>query len=174
MRKEHPGLKTLKTKPVSCLTCENRDNSEWCALEREELEELDRVKTTNVYQPGQTVFYQGNSCLGVFCVEAGTVALRKSDANGNSVIVRLVKAGETLGYRSFFSGGHYAASAEALTSARVCFIDRDAVSALLQQNPKIGYKFLSHMARDLEQSDNAQLNMATLDVRTRLCHLKMA
>lgn len=171
MGKELPKTKSLQQMPVSCLTCDNRSNSEWCALEHEELELLDQVKTTNVYQPGQVVFYQGNSCLGVFCVEEGTVALRKTDVNGNSVIVRLVQAGETLGYRSYFSGGSYSASAEALTAARVCFIDRDAVGSLLERNPKVGHQFLRHMARDLELSDNEQLNMATLDVRTRLSHL---
>ncbi|MEM6730951.1 MAG: Crp/Fnr family transcriptional regulator, partial [Myxococcota bacterium] len=95
----------------------------------------------------------------------------KSDAAGNDVIVRLVQAGETLGYRSYFANAHYAASAQALTGARVCFIDRDAVAQLLERNPSIGHQFLRRMANDLEQSDVEQLNMATLDVRTRLSHL---
>ncbi|MEM6532114.1 MAG: Crp/Fnr family transcriptional regulator [Myxococcota bacterium] len=174
MGKGLPVTKTLPQVPVSCFSCENRQDSEWCALKNEELELLDAVKTANVYQPGQVVFYQGNPCLGIFCVEEGTIALRKADANGNSVITRLVQAGETLGYRAFFAEGPYAASAEAITAARVCFIDRDAVANLLKRNPTIGQNFLRHMARDLEESDSEQLNLATLDVRTRLSHLLLS
>ncbi|MEO1480688.1 MAG: Crp/Fnr family transcriptional regulator [Myxococcota bacterium] len=174
MGKELPASKVLPQVPVSCFTCDNRQDSEWCALKNDELDLLDSVKAANVYQPGQVVFYQGNPCLGIFCVEEGTVALRKTDANGNNVITRLVQAGETLGYRAFFADGPYAASAEAVTAARVCFIDRDAVGNLLARNPTIGQQFLRHMARDLEESDSEQLNLATLDVRTRLSHLLLS
>lgn len=170
------GTRLESSKPLGtihrdCFTCSGSGDNEWCALPEDDLLFLDSVKTPNMYQPGQVVFYQGNPCLGIFCVDEGTLALRKSDANGNSVITRMVKGGETMGYRAFFSDGPYGSSAEALTVSRVCFIDRQAVRRLLERNPMLGQRFLRHMAKDLEDSNSEQLNMATLDVRTRFSHL---
>lgn len=159
---------------ASCFSCQNRSNSEWCTLADDDLRYLDSVKTSNSYLPGQQIFYQGNPCLGIFCVESGTVVLRKSDASGNEVITRMVSGGETLGYRSYFGGGPYQASAEAIEPVQVCFIDRDAVSALLQRNPSIGLNFLRRLAGDLERAEDEHLNYSAHDVRTRLAHLLLS
>jgi CRP/FNR family transcriptional regulator len=101
----------------------------------------------------------------------GTIALRKTDAAGNSVIVRLVGAGQTIGYRAFFSKSHYEVSAEAVADSTVCFIDAVVVRRLLEQNPSIGHNFLLRLAQDLGESEQAQLDMSSLSVRARLAHL---
>lgn len=156
---------------TTCFACESRGRSEWCSLEGSELELLNKAKVTNVYQPGQIIFYQGNPCLGIYCVESGTVAVRKNDANGNSVIVRMASAGDTLGYRAFFASEPYRASADALEPSRICFIDKNAVRSLLANNPSVGHGFLRHMAHDLDDAEEAKLHASALSVRARLAHL---
>jgi CRP-like cAMP-binding protein len=42
---------------------------------------------------------------------------------------------------------------------------------LLDRNPMVGYSFLKHMARDLEEAEEAKLHAAALPVRARLAHL---
>ena len=81
----------------------------------EELRRLNGATACNTYRTGQTVLYQGNPCLGIYCIMEGTVALRKTDVAGNSTILRLAKAGQTVGYRAFFARSPYQASAEAIT-----------------------------------------------------------
>ncbi|MEM6730359.1 MAG: hypothetical protein AAF658_02315, partial [Myxococcota bacterium] len=66
-------------RPISCPTCPTRSTCEWCDLGSDDLRELDRAKVTNVYTPHQVIFYEGNPCLGIYCIESGTIALRKSD-----------------------------------------------------------------------------------------------
>ena len=156
---------------ASCQTCTSRHRSEWCGLDGVELNRLNQFKVCTTYQAGQAIFHQGHPCLGIYCVEAGTVALRKTDEHGNMVITRLVHAGDTLGYRAYFSGSAYSASAEALTATRVCFLQRDALRDLLSRNPTVTYAFLKHLARDLEEADTAKLHSASLPVRARLAHL---
>lgn len=165
------ALKSPTAKSTSCLTCQGRTSNEWCVLEGDDLSLLNQVKICNTYQPGQTIFYQGNPCLGVYCVEEGTVAVRKTDASGRSVIVRMAHTGETLGYRAFFAGEPYRASADALQTSRICFVDRAAVRRLLDRNPMVGMSFLKHMAHDLEEAEEAKLHAAALPVRARLAHL---
>lgn len=139
-------------------------------LSDEDVRLLDSARVTNVYKAGQILFYQGNPCLGLHCIQSGEVAVRKASAAGQSRIVRLAHAGQTLGYRAFFAGGAYSASAEALTDCRICFVPREVVSQLLEHNPGLGLRFLDRTARDLEASEEDGLN-ALLSVRARLAHL---
>lgn len=158
-------------RPLSCFHCTSREQAEWCVLKDDDLQLLTRVKVANTYRPGQVIFYQGNPCLGLYCIESGTVALRKSDPSGASALLRMAHGGDTLGYRTFFAGGAYHASAEVLTEARVCFIDRAAVEGLLQHNPALGHRFIMRMADALAKAEDAQLQMLALPVRARLSHL---
>lgn len=158
-----------RNKRSNCFMCPHRA-SEWCAL-GEGLAELNESKTSNTYQAGQAVFYQGNPCMGIYCIEEGTVALRKCDAQGNEVIVRLVHAGEVLGARTFFTDGEYSASAVALTPTRVCFIDKSTAKRLLSNNPQVNQAFLKSIAQALHQAEEDKLHFATLSVRARLAHL---
>lgn len=162
------GLQPL---PATCFSCQNRDRSEWCTLPQSDLETLNRGRICNHYQPGQIIFYQGNPCLGLYCIESGTVGIRKTDPQGNSVLVRLANAGQTLGYRTYFSGSTYQASAVAMEPCNICFIDRAAVRSLLERNPDLGMRFLKRMAEDLQHSENAYLQGAYLSVRARFAHL---
>ncbi len=160
--------------PLSCMTCGQRGEAEWCVLHGEELELLDGARVTNVYQPGQVLFYQGNPCLGVYCVESGELALRKTDEAGHSVIVRLAHAGQSLGYRAFFAGDNYTATCEALTESRVCFIDKEAVRKILARNPQLGLQFLQKVSRDLREAEEGKLAAVSLPVRARFAHLLLS
>lgn len=166
---EHAG--SDPSAPLSCLTCEKHGESEWCVLHGEELETLDGARVTNVYQPGQVLFYQGNPCLGVYCVESGELALRKTDEAGHSVIVRMAHSGQTLGYRAFFAGDNYTATCEALTESRVCFIDKEAVRKILEGNTQLGLQFLQKVSRDLREAEEGKLAAVSLPVRARFAHL---
>jgi CRP/FNR family transcriptional regulator len=168
--KPAPGAGDPKA-PLSCLNCQQREHAEWCELEGEDLELLDAARVTNLYQPGQVLFYQGNPCLGIFCVESGELALRKTDESGHSVIVRLVHAGQTLGYRAFFAGDNYTATCEALTEAQVCFIDKEAVRQLIHRNPALGLQFLRTVSEDLREAEEGKLAAVSLPVRARFAHL---
>lgn len=158
-------------KQLSCYTCQRRHESEWSVLTGEDLALLERARTTIAYGPGQMVFAQGNPCRGVHCVESGTVALRKTDAAGNSILVRLAHSGQTLGYRDFFGGGGYGCTAEALVPSTICEIESGALQQLLLQNPALGLRFLEHLSHDLDAAEDSILQNVSLSVRTRLAHL---
>ena len=159
---------------INCFTCQTRDRQKWCRLSEEDLAALDRVKISNVYKRGQVIFYQGNPCLGVYGIEEGTVALRKTDSEGNGIIVRIAHAGQTLGYRAHFSGESYTATAETLSDARIGFIDRAGVMELLERSPNLGLGFLRRLANDLKESEDHRLQTATLPVRARVAHLLLS
>ncbi len=156
---------------LNCFNCQGRERNEWCALKEEDVTLLNRSKLALQYQSGQNIFLQGNPCNGIYCIEEGTVAIRRVDAQGNAVLVRLAHAGQTLGYRDFFGGVGHTATAEALTGATVCHVDGTALRQMLNHNPALGLNFLTHLAEDLDSAEESILQNAALSVRTRLVHL---
>ena len=156
---------------LNCFNCQWRERSEWCVLDDSDVAVLDASKVVSNYTPGQLLFMQGDPCHGVFSVVKGTIAIRKSDPAGNTVLVRLRHAGETIGYRDFFSGSDYTTSAEVLTEATVCFVQRDAVEVLLNRNPSLGLNFLNLLGDDLKDAEDAILRTTRLPIRARLAHL---
>lgn len=164
----------LAPESLHCFQCQSRSRSEWAELGDDELRLLNDSKVCNHYYAGQVIFYQGNPCAGLYCIESGTVALKKLDAQGNQLIIRLAQGGDTLGYRTFFSGGNYYASAEAQTDCRICFVDRGSVRRLIEANPSIGGSFLTRLADDLRLAEESMMHVSTYSVRMRLAHLLLS
>jgi CRP/FNR family transcriptional regulator len=116
------------------------------------------------------IFRQGDPVEGIYCIEAGTVAVRKSGARGGEAITRIHQDGETVGYPDHFSDGTHTGTAQALTDSRLCFIGREALSELLERNPALGLRFLGRLAGDLQQTEETLIAERTLPVRARLAH----
>jgi CRP/FNR family transcriptional regulator len=156
---------------LSCFSCQNRDKDEWCKLSLDDLTLLDKAKITQEFQPGELIYAQGDTCRGIYDIEGGTVAVRRTDSDGNSILVRLAHSGQTLGYRDYFGGKDYNSSAEALRPTRICHIPAPAIRELLEHNPSVGLRFLERISLDLETAEESLLQRSTLPIRTRLAHL---
>lgn len=155
----------------NCFACQHRDQSEWCVLDEQELSLLNRAKVPGMYEPGQVLFHEGSPCTGVYCIEDGTVALTKRGHDGNRVIIRLMHAGATLGYVAYFSQRPYAATAEAITRSKVCFLRSDALESLLQRNPALAFRFTSTLARRVADEQESKVEAMLHPLRARVAHL---
>lgn len=155
----------------NCFTCQTRGRTEWCVLEDEELQLVDEGKTCREYLPGEVAFHEGDSCRGVHCIESGLIGIRKTNANGNEILLRLCHPGDTMGYRSFLAGDDHNNTAEALEPTVLCFIGGNTVRSLLLKNPSLGLRFLRHAAADLNAAEERVLQNTTLSVRARFAHL---
>ena len=156
---------------TSCLTCENRDSSEWCCLSDRDLSLVDRAKTTRDYPAGAVVYDQGQECDGIHCLSSGLIGIRRLDEHGNSTLIRLINPGETLGYRSFLRKAPHDNSAEVLMPSTVCLVDRATVRAILDRTPELGLEFLDHSLRELKQTEDRYTESVTWKAKTRLLHI---
>ena len=162
----------LNKRKISCAGCTRRQDTEWGFLDEHQVEELDRAKVVLQIRGGQTIFFQGNPCTGLYAVRKGTVLLRRTDVDGHSAIVRMVEKGQTMGYRAFFSSTPvYGASAEASTDCTLCFISREQVNRLLTNNPRITLAFLQRLADDLDGAETCRLQFSKLPVRGRVSQI---
>ena len=155
----------------NCFTCQSRGRTEWCVLTDDELALLDQGKISRQYLPGDVIFHEGDECHGVHCIESGLIGIRKMDAAGNEILLRLSHPGDTMGYRSFLAGNDHNNSAEALEQSVVCSVSGPTVRALLEKNPTLGLRFLKHAAKDLDDAEEKVLQSTASPVRARFAHL---
>ena len=135
-----------------------------------EIAVLDRHKIERRYGPGETLYHQGDPCEGVYCIHSGLVGLRRLDPEGNSVLVRLARPGETVGYRSYLRKTAHSLSAEILAPSNICTIDSSAIAILLEGDTNLGFRFLRHGLDDMEEIEDRLVQCRTWPARARLLH----
>ncbi|MGO4870074.1 MAG: Crp/Fnr family transcriptional regulator [Roseiarcus sp.] len=155
----------------TCGACHVGGRSDWRDLDEEANNLLVRGRRRFAYDSGEVVFAQGEPGDGMHCVSGGTVGIRRLDANGNSVLLGLAYPGDTIGYRSFLTGGVHKTSAEALGPSFVCHFSSATITALLARVPALGQRFLKRTIGELEHAHDAMLRQATLSNRRQLVHL---
>ncbi len=155
---------------LRCHTCAARCGSIWEQVGPEQLDVLDQRKRVRVVNPGDVVYQQGERCTGLYVVQRGTVALRKFDEAGNSVLLRLVHPGQALGYRCFFDTGTYRAQAQALDTVRLCFLTPALLRTMLHSDPGVVMGMMKRLARELGEADDRFLMATRRSVRTRMAH----
>ncbi|MDP2621110.1 MAG: Crp/Fnr family transcriptional regulator [Hyphomicrobiales bacterium] len=162
---------TKRERVGRCFPNDILERSEWRVLGPEELAELCAKALCRAYQPGETVFYEGDACRGVYFISEGLVGVRKEDPEGNSVLLHLATDGDSLGYRPFLAGDSHRASAEVLRTSKICFFDADSMRTLLRDNPDLGIEFLRRATRELGIAENRFYEAVRLNLRTRVAHL---
>ena len=162
---------TVEKTVTGCAECAGLQTTEWEALAKSELEAIDKCRRVITREPGEILFSQGEKGNGVYCIKSGLIGLRRVDINGNSVLIRLVSAGFTVGYRTFLTGQAHINSAEALTSSTLCYVPRPMVEQLLKANPLLGERFLQHFYDDTIDTENDYVRSLTMGMKSRFLHL---
>jgi CRP-like cAMP-binding protein len=121
--------------------------------------------------PGETIFFEGDTGQGIYCIESGLVGVRKFDAEGNFVLLFFANSGDTVSYRSLLAGEDHKSSAEILEPSTICFVDQKTVCESLSHNPALGLRFLRRASKDLGDADERILRNVTLSVRAQFIHL---
>ncbi len=157
-----------------CATCERLAETEWSELAAEEVAELSAAKTSRRYAAGQALFTQGEPNAGLYCLSAGTVALRQLDEAGNSVLLGLMYPGDVIGYRSLIDGSEHMTSAEALGPCVACKIGRTKVLELIERCPRLGLAFLRRSSREIQTLHDSLVRSAVMSNRGRLLHVMVS
>jgi len=154
-----------------CIDNRIRKDTVWACLTDEEVALFNRKVICRVFEPGETIFLEGDSCKGIYFIEGGLIGVRKSDRDGQSVLLRVAGDGDNLGYRPFLAKQPHRASAEVIEDAKVCFIDGPVVRTILHDNHELGLQFLERTAAALGDADERLYEISALNVDTRIVHL---
>ena len=153
---------------IKCEDCSSRGHSMFCDLHGIELAKLDENKSCVMYKKGQTLFYEGTRPLGLYCVKSGKVKVFKVGSQGKEQIMRLSNPGDFLGYRALLGEEYYAASAEVLEDAAVCFIPKEDFLSVLQGNTEFFKTVVKSLAHELGVVESKMTDLSQKSVRERL------
>lgn len=87
---------------------------------------------------------------------------------GKEQIVRIVKAGDVVGYRSLIMHQRYSSSAFAIEDSKVCLIPKDEFMKLSANNRKFYEELMRMICEELENSQNKMTEIAYKPVRGRI------
>src|SRR5690606_5487656 len=125
-------------------------------------------KSCNIYPKGQTVFWEGNKPQGMYCVNKGAVKISHTGNDGKEQIIRMVREGDILGYRSLITGEDYTSTAVALEDTTVCLIPKENFFKLLEENSDLSLGVMKLLSKELDTAENTISSLAQKQVRERI------
>ncbi|MBI2027251.1 MAG: Crp/Fnr family transcriptional regulator [Deltaproteobacteria bacterium] len=153
---------------IDCKKCVPRQYGVFSELSEESLTFLNQHKCTKVYKKNEVLFRESDPAQNLFCNFSGLIKLYKTSKSGREQVVRVFKGGEILGYRAFFSGESYYATACAVTEVSVCLIPQDSFHTLCQKSPDLATKFLKKLTVELREAEEKFINYIDKSVEERL------
>lgn len=123
------------------------------------------------FKKGHILFEDGSKPRGVHYIKSGTLKLSKSGVYGKEQILRFIKEGDLIGYRSLLVGEDFQATAEAMTDLEVTFVPANIFMHLLEVDMKLCFAMLQKIAFELGESSNTVTFLAQKTVRERLAEI---
>jgi len=142
-------MKRVSAVSPDCATCGLRDKSVVCDLEGAEFDTFRSIRQSLRYDAGQTVFYEGHPCLGLYLLCSGRVKLTRTSANGQRQIVGILDGGELIEKHAFRNGALHEVTCETLEPAQLCVINREAYLGLLQRNSGLAIRLIDLLSNEL-------------------------
>jgi CRP/FNR family transcriptional regulator len=153
---------------LECKNCDAKSISFLSYCDEEEFDLISKAKSCSHYKKGQSIFYEDNIPLGIFCLSKGAVKLTKSNKDGKEQIIRFAKEGEFLGYRALIADEPLVATATCIEDTICCFIPKNVFFELLEKNNRINKHMLKSLCHDLGIADERIQSLAQKSVRERL------
>lgn len=126
------------------------------------------IAISRTYQPGQTVFLEGEPCQGLYIAVQGWLRAVKINPNGRELVVRYVGAGDTFNEIGVLKAGVNWISVEALEQTTVIIIPRQAVLDLLDQHPALSKAIIQNLAGRILHAMNMVVDLSLHSVESRL------
>lgn len=158
-------------KNILCVECPSLKRCIFSGLSTKALAEVSQNKVTSRYQKGQSLFFQGNPPLGLFCVIEGYIKGARSDENGKESIVRIIAAGDIMGHRAIFSDEYHCATATALEKTVVCFFYKNYIIEIIEKKPSVALNIIRKLSVDMGTIEHKFAAMYQKKVRERLADL---
>ncbi|MGH9397464.1 MAG: Crp/Fnr family transcriptional regulator [Terriglobia bacterium] len=143
----------------------------FCSLSEDELNFLaDRVVSRRC-EAGKGIFFEGDSCEGLYLIESGTIKIFEASRSGREQILSYEGPGCSLGELPILYGGKYSASAAAVTDAELLLVRTEDLRELCLRHPEVAVKLLETLASRLRHVLGIVEQLCFSTVRQRLAAL---
>lgn len=157
-----------------CRSCGVREMALFADLNEDDFSLIHAPIDDLALQPGQVLFHEGASAMGLFTVREGVIKLVRSTTDGRQRIVRVLRQGDVAGLEALATA-RYDTEAVALLSARVCRIPLSVIQRLGLQSPRLHKRLMEKWSSALREADDwlAELNFGSARKRVANLVLKL-
>jgi CRP/FNR family transcriptional regulator len=120
------------------------------------------------FSAGETVFAEGEPCIGLYVVESGHVRIFKSSAGGREHVLSIEGPGSSVAELPVFDGGNYPASVTAIDDATLLFVSKQDFQSLCLTHPQVSLKVLRVVGARLRRLVGIIEELSFTTVRHRL------
>jgi len=133
---------------VECLNCHLRTKNFFCALSEESLKVFDQIKHAAVYPEHAVIFVEGQPARGIYMLCQGRAKLSATSKDGNTLILRIAKAGDVLGLQATVTGKPYDLTVETMQPCQLNFVRREDFLPFIKQHGDACLQVAQHVSRD--------------------------
>ncbi len=156
-----------------CLSCQLCSEGFFCHLPKSAMEAFQPLKVTIAYPVGAILFLEGQTCRGVYILCRGRVKLSASSKDGQTLILKIARAGEVLGLSAAVSGIPYQTTAETGQACQLNFIKRDEFLRFLAEHADACMHAAIYMSRECQQAYQHIRSFTSTSSSQRIARLMM-
>lgn len=119
-----------------CQKCDLGNESYFCNLQPDDLEQFASIKVTKVYPKGTMLFIEGQPACGVYMLCQGKVKLSTCSPDGKVIILGIAEPGDLVGLSAVLDGTEYETTAEVMELCQVDYVARPEMLRFLAENPR--------------------------------------
>ncbi|MGB3942777.1 MAG: Crp/Fnr family transcriptional regulator [Candidatus Manganitrophaceae bacterium] len=158
-----------KMMATDCNHCVVRVLSAFCGeLNPQEIDLFMKMKRRHVYEKGDAIFYEGNSCAGIYILCFGSVKLVQSSKTGKQQILNVVSPGELIEKSLLFHAGRHSATAQALERSEASFFYRDEFLEALKSNNHLAINLIKVLSQEVENIQERTRQLLFKSAKERL------
>ena len=120
-------------------------------LSAEQCADLSEVAVVRELSDGELLIKQGDADETLYIVGQGTLAVERTTAGGDNVVLHILKPGGLAGEMGFVDGTEHSASLRALGDTAVVSINREDVESLLGSKPEVIYGLMRGIVRTVHR-----------------------
>jgi len=140
----------------------------WEGLTPDERQYVKSNFTVQTFEKNQKVHSEGDIPSHMMLLASGKLKVFKQGLGKRPQIVRLLKPGNTFGYRAIIAKSNYNTNVVAMETSIVYMLKNHIFLNILQHNNAFCFYYLTDMAEDLGNSDKMAVNLTQKHIRGRL------
>jgi len=95
------------------------------------------------------------------------IKVSKSLEDGREQILRVLRSGDILGFEAIYEDS-YSATAEALSKAELCCLNKERLLQLLETNSRISFKMMKALGKELEEAQSKIRDLGLKNAREKM------
>lgn len=142
--------------------------SVWDVLTPDERQFVLNNYSTHHFKKNEMIHCEGDIPTHMMILASGKAKVYKEGVGSRAQIIRMLKPGESFGYRAIIANETYNTNVTAFEVSTVYLLKADIFISILKHNNAFCYRFLEEIASDLGASDARTINLTQKHIRGRL------